>query len=197
MERPVIGFLALGLALCAPWHVAAQEAGAATAFMEQDGGDLVHVASGLRFPASAADFARSDAAVFAANGDYVGVEYTRPLSADGALTIRVAVVKIPGLSPREHFTIARPIALQSLEEARPVAEGPYRGVEGTAGYRGLFTGRHSDNPWMRGLWTFERGEWDLRVRADFPRIDSIQADEAVAALVTALNAANEDRNQSE
>ena len=197
MAQRVIRTFALGLALCAPWSAVAQETAAEPVFMSRNDGDLMHEASGLRFPSKVAGFVRGEAAVFAANGDYVGVQYTRPLSEDGALTIRVAVVKIPGLSPREHFTIARPVAVQSLDEVRLVAEGPYRRVKGTDGYRGLFTGRHSGNPWMRGLWTFERGEWDLRVRADFPRIDSIQADEAVAALVTALNAANDDRSQPE
>ena len=197
MAQPVIQTLALGLALFASCSVVAQETAAEPVFTSRDGGDLVHEASGLRFPTKVAGFVRSDAAVFAANGDYVGVEYIRPLSADGALTIRVAVVKIPGLSPHEHFTIARPAAVQSLDEVRPVAEGPYRRVTGTDGYRGLFTGRHGGSPWMRGLWTFERGEWDLRVRADFPRIDSIQADQAVAELVSALNAANDDLNQPE
>lgn len=43
---------------------------------------------------------------------------------------------------------------------------------------------------MRGLWTFEHGQWDLRVRADFPRIDQIGADEAVAEFVMALNTLN-------
>jgi len=42
---------------------------------------------------------------------------------------------------------------------------------------------------MRGLWTFERGDWDLRVRADVPRVDLIQADEAIGNFVHALNAA--------
>jgi hypothetical protein len=104
--------------------------------------------------------------------------------------LRAAVVTIPGLSPQAHYAITKPVVIQSLDEARTILEGPYQLVEGSAGYRGLFTGRSTGKPWMRGLWTFERGEWDLRVSVDFPRIDQIQADRAVEEFVEALNEAN-------
>lgn len=161
-----------------------------TAFAASEGGVLIHQGSGLRFPADVAGFRRSEAAAFAGNGDYVGLEYIRAVSVDGDLTMHIAVVNIPGLSPREHYVITKPVVLHSLDEARTVAEGPFRRIAGSAAYRGLFTGQQGGIPWMRGLWTFEHGDWDLRVRADFPRIDQIQADEAVAEFVSALNALN-------
>ncbi|HLV08122.1 MAG TPA: hypothetical protein VKY80_10665 [Croceibacterium sp.] len=179
--------LAAGLMLCVPAALQAQPT-PERAFVEGEDGVLVHQASGFRFPQEVAGFVRSDTADLAGSGEYVGVKYSRPLSTDGTLTLRAAVVRIPGLSPEAHYTITKPVVMESLADSRPVAEGPYERIEGSAGYRGVFTGSFEGNPWMRGLWTFERGEWDLRIRADVPRIDLIQADEAMEDFVSALNA---------
>jgi|GEM_PF-7108674 hypothetical protein len=188
-RAPTAFALLAALAICTPDNLSA-DAPSEAAFVSAEDGTLVHLGSGLRFPSQVADFRRSEAAAFAENGDYVGLEYRRVLSIDGELTIRIAVVTLPGLSAREHYVITRPLMLQGLEDSRPVAEGVFRRVAGSEAYRGLFTGEVGGVPWMRGLWTFEHGDWDLRVRADFPRIDQVQADEAVAAFVTALNALN-------
>ncbi|SRR5690606_24399687 len=189
IKRALAPFALLALALFTPADLFA-EAPSATAFVAAEDGTLVHIGSGLRFPADVADFRRSDAAAFAENGAYVGLEYKRPLSVDGELTMRIAVVTLPGLSAREHYVITRPLVLQGLEDSRPVAEGVFQRVAGSEAFRGVFTGTVDGVPWMRGLWTFEHGDWDLRVRADFPRIDQVQADEAVAAFVAALNTLN-------
>lgn len=180
---------AAGLMLCAPVALQAQPA-AERPFITGEDGVLVHQASGFRFPEQVAGFVRSDTADLVGSGEYVGVEYSRALSVDGTLILHAAVVRIPGLSPQAHYTITRPVVMASLTEPRRVAEGPYERIEGSAGYRGIFTGSFDGSPWMRGLWTFERGDWDLRVQADVPRIDLIQADEAMEDFVNALSAAN-------
>lgn len=182
--------LAIALALGAARTPAERRPPEDAVFVAEDGGVLVHRGSGLRFPLEVAGFRRSDAVAFAGNGDYVGLEYVRTVSVDGELTLRIAAVSLPGLSAYEHYVITRPLTLQSLDDARPIAEGPFRSVENSEAYRGVFTGRVNGVPWTRGLWTFEHGEWDLRVRADFPRIDQIEADKAVAEFVTALNTLN-------
>lgn len=193
MARRSPVMLAAALALCLGSRLAAQEPNEDVAFAQSDDGTLVHQRSGLRFPSEAAGFQLGNTAAFAPDGAYVGLEYTRAISADGMLTLRVAVVNLPGLSPREHYAITKPTALHSLEQARPVREGAFRRVRGARAYRGLFTGVRDGIAWMQGLWTFEHGEWDLRVSADFPRIDAIQADEAIAEFVRALNRTNGQR----
>ena len=184
-----LGTLAFVLALSLPVELHSQQPVENVFFLEENN-ELVHPASGLRFPAEMSGFVRSDAAVLSEGGEYIGVEYTRSLSPDGTLTLRAAVVRIPGLSPAAHYVITKPVAMASLGHSRRVAEGPYERVEGSAGYRGLYTGTMEGRSWMRGLWAFERGEWDLRIAADFPRIDLLDADEAIELFVEALGDAN-------
>lgn len=184
--RLAAGMLAFGLALAAPLPLPAQSS-ETSAFIAGEDDELIHQASGARFPLKIAGFLRNDTAVVAPHGEYIGVEYTRPLSIDGAITVRAAVVRMPGLSPEAHYVITQPVVMRTLSDARRVAEGPYERVEGSPGYRGVFTGSSGGRSWMRGLWTFKRGDWDWRVRADFPRIDLVQADEAIEQFVDALS----------
>ena len=87
---------------------------------------MMHNASGLRFPAAAAGFQRTQANVFNSSGDYVGVEYTKALPSSGQIQVRVAVVNIGDMNPRTHYTIMKPRAIEGLSGLRIIREGPYR-----------------------------------------------------------------------
>lgn len=61
------------------------------------------------------------------------------------------------MTPKEHYIIAKPMALRDLSDVRPIAEGAYRRAQGVEGYRGLFSTVRGGRPSTVGLWTFERG----------------------------------------
>jgi hypothetical protein len=153
----------------------------------RDGTTLVHKASGMRFPKEVAGFRRTGDAVFDSSGAYVGIRYIRSLGREGLLELRIAVVHIVGMSPREHYAIAKPIALRGVANVHTIAEGIYaRSDAGSPGYRGLFQGRDGDQSKMIGLWAFDRGYWDLRMRAEAPISSRLQAERAIGNFVAAF-----------
>lgn len=169
---------------------AAQTSAPDAAFVAARDGTLVHSASGLRFPEAAAGFRRAGNAVFDAKGEYVGVRYVKPLGAGARMELRMAVVHINQMAPKEHYIIMKPRALQGLSGVRTVAEGPYDRAGNTQGYRGIFTAVRNGRRSMVGLWAFERGYWDLRARAEFPTAHRVQAEKAVGDFVSELGDLN-------
>jgi hypothetical protein len=179
-----------GLAASAP--AAGERSVRDTVFLVQPNGAVVHGGSGLRFPMEVAGFRRAGSAVFDTSGQYVGVRYVRPLDAAARVELRIAVVHIVGMAPREHYVIAKPMALRGLSEVRVLLEGPSRRLDRARGYRGLFEGRRNGRRVMVGLWAFDRGVWSVRARAEFPARYRAQADSAVGDFVGAIGAANRD-----
>lgn len=185
MWRSIV--LSLGLALAACATGASPPSERESAFITgEDGRTLIHSGSGIRFPQRVAGFVRTDDTVFDNRGEYVGIAYRMPYSSAEEIALRVAVVHIPRMTSREHYVIARPMALRDVHDVRMVAEGDYRRPGGAEGYRGIFEGRKGGRPTMVGFWTFDRGDWDLRARAEFPANRRGEAEEAVGAFVGAL-----------
>ncbi|MDX3885225.1 MULTISPECIES: hypothetical protein [Sphingomonadales] len=152
--------------------IAAQSApaqtGEAGAFATE-GAMLVHVESGTRFPDRIAGFERVGQAAFDGSGDYVGVAYKRTLADGTPISLRIAIVHIIGMTAKEHFIIAKPMALNGLADVKVVSEGPYdRPGKGVDGYIGIFRAQQGDKRVGVGLWTVERGYWDVRGRVEFP-----------------------------
>lgn len=151
----------------------------------RDGTTLIHKASGMPFPDDLAGFRRTGEAVFGVGGEYVGVRYVRPLRRGAQVELRIAVVHILNMTPREHYVIWKPMALRGVSNVRQVAEGPYsRPDAGAPGYRGLFQGSVGGRPMAIGLWAFDRGYWDLRVRASFPLGQRREAEQAIGIFVS-------------
>src|SRR3546814_4661683 len=62
--------------------------------LESDGTTLVHVASGLRFPAEFAGYTRLRERAFDPGGEYIAVGYDRPLgTGSDRIVVRIAVVR--------------------------------------------------------------------------------------------------------
>ncbi|RJF94272.1 hypothetical protein [Sphingomonas cavernae] len=152
-----------------------------------DGSTLVHSASGTRFPRTLAGFERSGEAALDPGGDYIGVAYRHALADGEPLTLRIAVVHVEGTSPKEHFIIAKPMALNGLTDVTTLSEGTYqRSGKGADGYLGIYNARDGERRIGVGLWTFDRGYWDLRGRVEFPTGKRDEAQAAVDAFVDAF-----------
>ena len=172
---------------------AAQTIARKDAFVASPDGALVHSGSGLRFPKEIAGFRLVGNAVFDLSGEYVGIRYVNALAKDARLEMRVAVVHISQMTPKEHFTIMKPLGLRDLTDVRKIAEGPYERDGAASGYRGLYTAATNGRPTMVGLWAFDRGYWDLRARAEFPTAYRTKAEKAVGEFVGQLNAINKSK----
>lgn len=159
-------------------------------FATRPDGAIIHTGSGIVFPESVAGFRRTQSSVFDTSGEYVGLRYTRSFGRGEVMELRMAAVRIPETSPKEHYIITKPMALRDLSGVRVVAEGPYNRASGAQGYGGLFTAAQNGRPLMVGFWAFERGSWDLRARAEFPQRHRAEAEKAVGAFVKELQAYN-------
>lgn len=156
-------------------------------FRSGPGGILTHANSGMGFPERIAGFVRTTEVVFDSSGEYVGVAYSRPMGSNQAVELRVAVVRIERMSPRAHYLIAKPIALRGIAGARTRSEGPYtRPGAGPAGYHGLFAGTRDGVPVGVGLWTFDRGRWDVRATGTFPAARENEGARAIGEFVAAF-----------
>ncbi len=181
--------LATSFAIAGAGPAAGQSKADEVAFTSARDGALVHAASGLRFPREAAGFHRMQTAAWAPRGEYVGVVYSRP-AGRSRIEMKIAVVHIRQMPPKDHYVIAKPLALRGLSNVRTIAEEAYERPGTGQGYRGLHAARRDGRPVMAGLWAFERGEWDLRVRAEFPASRREEADQAVGDFVRAVTALN-------
>lgn len=156
-------------------------------FKEGKNDRIVHVESGTRFPTEIAGFRRTGVVSFDGHGDYVGVAYQGALADGAPISIRIAIVHIEGMTPKEHFLIARPLVLRGLDDVAPLSEGEYdRPGHGLDGYLGIYSAMDGDQKVGIGLWTFDRGYWDLRGRLEFPAGRQVEAQKAVDAFVDAF-----------
>jgi len=156
-------------------------------FVEGPNGRIVHSESGAQFPEEVAGFHRTGFVSFDGQGEYVGVAYNRALDDGAPVSLRIAIVHIEGMTPKEHFLIAKPLVLKGLEDVSTVSEGEYaRPGKGIDGYLGIFSGRDAGRDVGIGLWTFDRGYWDLRGRVEFPAGRQAETQKAVDAFVDAF-----------
>lgn len=156
-------------------------------FKDERGGKIVHVESGARFPAEVAGFRRTGVVSFDGQGDYVGVAYDRTLDDGAIVSLRIAIVHIEGMTPKEHFIIAKPMVLRDMDDVTTLSEGEYdRPGRGLDGYIGLYSAMNGGRKVGIGLWTFDRGYWDLRGRVEFPADRQAEAQKAVDAFVDAF-----------
>lgn len=170
----------------------AQAADLPNGFVKGQGSAIVHVESGTKFPAEVAGFRRIGAIAFGGQQDYVGIAYRRLLDDGTQLSLRIAIVHIEGMTPQEHFLIAKPMALDGLSDVAVLSEGDYdRPGHGLDGYLGMFSARDGDQPVGIALWTFDRGYWDLRGRVEFPAGKQAETQRAVDAFVDAFVAAGQ------
>lgn len=175
--------LAAALGALAPTAAMAEEAFTATT----DGTMLVHRESGVKFPRQVAGFERVGERVFDNAGEYVSVAYRAAL-ADGAhVSLRIAIVHIEDMTPREHYVIIKPVVLRGLTEVKTISEGDYnRPNIGMDGFLGMFEAKDLGLPVGLALWTFDRGDWDLRGRVEYPQGRQVETQAAVDAFIDAF-----------
>lgn len=150
-------------------------------------GTVTHVESGAHFPQNVAGFERTGEAIFDGSGEYIGVGYRRTLADGSPVSLKIAIIHIAGMTARDHFIIAKPMILKGLTAVQTVAEGPYvRADKGTDGYLGIFRARDGTRKIGLGLWTFDRGYWDVRGRVEFPQGKQKETQAAVDAFVDAF-----------
>lgn len=160
-----------------------------------EGALLTHIESGTQFPAEVAGFTRIGERAFDAHGEYVGVAYQKDLGDGATISLRISLVHIEDMTPREHYLIIRPVILRGLTDVKPIAEGIYdRPGYGADGYIGLFDAIDQGQPVGIALWTFDRGKWDLRGRVEFPQGRQEETQEAVDEFVDAFVALKQPYN---
>src|SRR3546814_6181800 len=87
--------------------------------LESDGTTLVHVASGLRFPAEFAGYTRLRERAFDPGGEYIAVGYDRPLgTGSDRIVVRIAVVHLEDMSAHDHFEIMRQSTMSDRKSTR-------------------------------------------------------------------------------
>lgn len=175
--------LAAALGAMLPMAAQAEEAFTATA----DGAVLVHRESGVKFPRQIAGFERVGERAFDSQGEYVGVAYRTALADGSPVSLRIAIVHIEDMTPKEHYVIIKPVMLRGLADVKPVSEGAYnRPQKGADGYLGMFEAKDQGTPVGIALWTFDRGDWDLRGRVEFPLGRQAETQAAVDAFIDAF-----------
>lgn len=147
---------------------------------------LVHLASGLRFPAEFAGFRRLRERAFDPGGEYIAVGYDRPLGLGAdRIVVRIAVVHIDDMSAHDHFSIMRQRTMAHFSAPTLLSEGPTRipNRPRLDAYRGTFSGLRDGQPWHFSLTTVDYGYWSGRMTAAYPEN---RADEAEKHLDTLL-----------
>lgn len=162
----------------------AQQSEAASNGFRDEGTDLIHEASGMRFPAKVGNAVRQPIDSTDVQDEYVLVRYRIPLNDGSEATARIGIVHIEGMSPREHYAAYSPRILGRLPGGKVRHQGDFA-VPGAIGkgYRGWFTG--TDH--AAGLITASFGHWSARLISDYPLAQTAQAREAITRLVTTLD----------
>lgn len=158
--------------------------GAPQAGFRDSGADLIHEASGMRFPAKVGDAVRQSLDSTDVQDNYVLVRYTIPLKDGGEAIARIGVIQIEGMTPREHFAAYSPRILSRIAGGQMRSEGafPIKGAVGD-GYRGWFSG--TDH--AAGLITANFGHWSARLISDYPLAQTEEAQEAITTFATSLD----------
>lgn len=162
---------------------AQQGAPASTGFRDE-GTELVHEASGMRFPAQVGNAVRLPIDPTDVQDEYVVVRYRIPLERGGEATARIGIIHIEGMTPREHYAAFSPVILGRLPGAKVRHQGAFT-VPGAIGkgYRGWFTGTDR----AAGLITANFGHWSARLISDYPLAQTAQARAAITRLATTLD----------
>lgn len=191
-----LALLGLSLAAASPSESIAAPTAAAVAGSEvpegfklaSDGTTLVHIASGLRFPATFKGFTRLKEKAFDPSGEYVAIGYDHPLSGNDHLIVRIAVVHIDQMSARDHYTIMRQAAMSHFSAASVLSEGPTVVPTNPSldAYRGIFSGFRDGVPWRFSLTTANYGYWSGRLTAAYPERDATQAEQSLDALLAEI-----------
>lgn len=146
--------------------------------LASDGTTLVHVASGLRFPAEFAGFTRLRERAFDPSGEYIAVGYNRPLGTGADhIIVRIAVVHIDDMSAHDHYEIMRQATMAHFSAPTLVSQGPTKipGQRRLDAYRGTFTGTRDGQPWHFSLTTVNYGYWSGRMTAAYPESQAAEA----------------------
>jgi hypothetical protein len=157
--------------------------------LAQDGTTLVHVASGLRFPAEFAGFKRLRERAFDPSGEYIAIGYDRPLgSGPDRIVVRIAVVHIDDMSAHDHFSIMRQRTMSHFSAPTLLAEGPTRIPTRPRldAYRGTFSGQRDGQPWHFSLTTVDYGYWSGRMTAAYPESQAAEAEKHLGFLLAEI-----------
>ncbi|WP_395397147.1 hypothetical protein WBP07_31230 [Novosphingobium sp. BL-8A] len=177
-----VGVLAPGIAMAQP---ASGEVPEGFSFAP-DGTTLIHVASGLRFPARFKGFTRLKEQATDPSGQYVAISYDHPLKGGkDHLLVRFAVVQIEDMSARDHYVIMRQAAMSHFSAPSVAAEGPVKIPNNPSldAYRGTFNGFRDNQPWRFSLTTVNYGRWSGRMTAAYPQADAAEAEQHLAVLL--------------
>ncbi|TCM20880.1 hypothetical protein EDF56_102543 [Novosphingobium sp. PhB165] len=156
-----------------------------------DGTTLIHVASGLRFPAQVEGFTRLKEQAFDTSGDYVAIGYDHLLNeGKDHLIVRMAVVHIDDMPAKDHYTIMRQQTMSHFSAPQIVSEGPVTvpNNPNLDAYRGIFSGNRNNVPWRFSLTTANYGYWSGRLTAAYPESDAAEAEKYLDGLLVAIRA---------
>lgn len=160
---------------------------APTGFHLDGHGDLVHDASGARFPQRFAGFVRTGEASGDPSGEAVMIEYRFPSEAE-VIGARIAIVHIEQMSAADHYAIMRPMARAYFSDIHPLSEGPVNipGAPNGSVWRGSFQGTRDKVPYEFNLTTVDLGYWSARVATAYPRSGRSEAILRLNALIGEL-----------
>lgn len=147
--------------------------------LASDGTTIVHVASGLRFPAEFAGFIRLRERAFDPGGEYIAVGYNRPLGmGTERIIVRIAVVHIEDMSAHDHYEIMRQATMSHFSAPTLLSQGPTKipNQRHLDAYRGTFTGIRDGQPWHFSLTTVDYGYWSGRMTAAYPVSQAAEAE---------------------
>lgn len=150
---------------------------------------LVHAASGLRFPAEFAGFARLRERAFDPGGEYIAVGYDRPLgTSSDRIVVRIAVVHIEDMSAHDHYEIMRQSTMSHFSAPTLLSQGPTKipNQRRLDAYRGTFTGMRDNQPWNFSLTTVNYGYWSGRMTAAYPESQAAEAQKQLGTLLAAI-----------
>lgn len=156
-----------------------------------DGTTLVHVASGLRFPANFKGFRRLNEQANDPSGQYVAISYAHPLRGSKEnVVVRFAVVQIEDMSARDHYQIMRQAAMSHFSAPTIVTEGPVKIPTDPSldAYRGTFSGLRDNQPWRFSLTTVDYGPWSGRMTAAYPQANAAEAERYLGVLLSEVRA---------
>ncbi|WP_395337150.1 hypothetical protein WBP06_21670 [Novosphingobium sp. BL-8H] len=197
----LLGFLLAAPAVAAPSGQAPVAPSSASAAVSNavpegfafapDGTTLIHVASGLRFPANFKGFKRLKEQANDPSGQYVAISYAHPLrGSKESVVVRFAVVQIDEMSAHDHYLIMRQAAMSHFSAPTIVSEGPVKIPTDPKldAYRGTFSGTRDNQPWRFSLTTVDYGHWSGRMTAAYPQSNAAEAEQYLGVLLTEVRA---------
>jgi len=196
--RRLTFMISTAIAIAAATGTAASAAGATDGatpgFTASSQGDLVHDATGTRFPAAAFGFTRVSTIAFDPSGEYATVTYQRG-KGSGRSFAQIALVQISDMTALEHYAAMSPVIGTyfpglKFEAITPIANGPMAlaGVEPRHAWQGRFSATLDQRPYFLSLSTLDMGAWSGRVTAAYPKADARNVQARILALVGKVRA---------